>query len=223
VTPLALPLGPEPPPAPRGRAYPVHRGCGGALLLREQLVVGRFAQHEGLGPEPLVCNRCHHGVEAGLEVLLRARDAAIVDRGVPAWPRVWCGGPAEPLGAPRVMVEFDVETVAELNAREHWRSQRSRWQAQRDRTTDALTLPAGTLPLLGPWCVRLTRLATKALDDDNLGGAFKEVRDTSAAALHIDDGSPLIAWAYAQEIGDGDATRARVEIWGAAAVPGSAP
>jgi hypothetical protein len=43
-----------------------------------------------------------------------------------------------------------------------------------------------------------------------------------AAALHIDDGSPLIAWAYAQELGAVETMRARIEIWGAGAVPDAA-
>lgn len=214
---LELPFGPGVTKASRpGHAYPAHRGCGGALLLREHAMPG------DLGPEPLRCNKCYALLatpeDVPLSTVLRARDAAIVDRGVPSWPRVWCGGPAEPKGLARVTVLFQVTTKSEINQREHWRVGRARWQAQREATGAALTLPAGALPWLGPWCVRITRFATELLDDDNLQGAAKEIRDAVAAALHIDDGDPLIAWAYTQERGSEEAA-CRIEIWGAASCP----
>ena len=71
----------------------------------------------------------------------------------------------------------------------------------------------------GPWCVRFTRLSliSVRLDDDNLAGAFKRMRDQLSKVLGIDDRSPCIAFAYAQE--QNIQAGVRLEIWG----PGSLP
>jgi hypothetical protein len=180
------------------------------LLLAEQLATLDARM-------PLVCAKCHAAVHAPLDTVLRARDAAIVDRGVSAWPRVWCGGPAEPKASPRVTVDPDIKTTSEANSREHFTQKAKRVQAQRDEVERALTLPAGEgLPWLGPWCVRLTRRSPSELDDDNLARALKAIRDAVAAGLHIDDGSPLVGWAYAQEKG---VAGVRIEVWGWEACP----
>ena len=52
-----------------------------------------------------------------------------------------------------------------------------------------------------PIAVSMTRIAPRALDDDNLQTAFKSVRDGVADALGIDDRDPRVAWRYAQEKG----------------------
>lgn len=49
--------------------------------------------------------------------------------------------------------------------------------------------------------VTMTRVAPRALDDDNLRGAFKAVRDAIADVLGSDDRNPLIAWRYEQRKG----------------------
>lgn len=47
--------------------------------------------------------------------------------------------------------------------------------------------------------VTLTRLApSSGLDDDNLRGALKAVRDGVADALRIDDRDPRVTWEYEQ-------------------------
>lgn len=49
----------------------------------------------------------------------------------------------------------------------------------------------------------LIRCAARLLDDDNLAGGLKPLRDAIAASLGFDDGDPLIRWHYAQCQTDG--------------------
>ena len=49
--------------------------------------------------------------------------------------------------------------------------------------------------------VNLTRISPRRLDDDNLQGAFKGVRDEVAAYLGVDDDEPWIVWNYMQAPG----------------------
>jgi hypothetical protein len=49
--------------------------------------------------------------------------------------------------------------------------------------------------------VELTRIAPRALDDDNLRGALKAVRDGVADVLGIDDRDPRVVWDYEQAHG----------------------
>ncbi len=50
-----------------------------------------------------------------------------------------------------------------------------------------------------PCVVTLTRLGPRTLDNDNLLGACKWVRDGVAKALGLDDADPRIEWRYAQQ------------------------
>jgi hypothetical protein len=98
--------------------------------------------------------------------------------------------------------------------RERW-SKIKRANAAREATTEALALALGegqSLPTQGPWFVRITRISSGTLDDDNLRRAMKHVRDTIAAALGVDDGSPRVAWDYRQEKERGF-LGAVVEVW----------
>lgn len=55
---------------------------------------------------------------------------------------------------------------------------------------------------LGPFImVTLTRIAPRALDDDNNVAAFKGIRDGVADALGCKDNDPRITWRYAQKRG----------------------
>ncbi len=138
----------------------------------------------------------------------------------PTWPRVWCGGPAQPVGEPALCFEVAVETRPESNGRDRF-SRSKRTQAARDAILDevAVALAQGqSLPTVGPWCVRLTRITPHALVDvGNLWSALKSVEDAVAAVLQVDDGSPAFAACVAQE--KGQALGVRVEIWGAGSVP----
>jgi hypothetical protein len=150
-----------------------------------------------------------------------------VKRSIPAWPRVWCGGPAEPQGAPAVDVTFDVDTRNTSNAgggrgKAGWAAVH-RAEEARNALGLALTFDDDRIALLaarGPWCVRLTRLSSskRPLDDDAPPGALKAIRDAVAFALEVDDGDLSIAFCYAQAQRPGP-LGVRVEIWGVEATP----
>lgn len=117
-----------------------------------------------------------------------------------------------------LVVTIPLRTVSESNARGHWKVGHRRHREQ--RLTTRLVL-AGALPADGmmppqsredasgprsgvrvvPWSIRvtLTRLApSSGLDDDNLRGALKYVRDGVADALGVNDRDPRVTWDYDQ-------------------------
>lgn len=63
-----------------------------------------------------------------------------------------------------------------------------------------------------PLIVTMTRIAPRGLNDDNLTGAFKHVRDGIAESLHTTDENPQIKWVCAQERGKPREYGARVTI-----------
>ena len=93
------------------------------------------------------------------------------------------------------------------NLRGHWRSLEKRKNAEKTVTVWLLR-SMGALPLL-PIVVRLTRLGPRDLDDDNLPGAFKYVRDTIAKEYGTHDGTKApIRWEHSQrQTTTKDATR----------------
>lgn len=92
----------------------------------------------------------------------------------------------------------------------------NRSKAQKQATLEALAIAlhdGGRLPEQGPWYVRLTRYSPGKPDSgDNLPGALKAIRDVVAAALKVDDGSPMIHFAYADPAKGSMAVQ--IEIWG---------
>lgn len=98
-----------------------------------------------------------------------------------------------------MLVLLPIRTVSESNARGHWAKRAGRAKAQRFTVT--LALRARLAKLTAPLTVMLTRVAPRALDDDNLRGALKAVRDGVADALGIDDRDPRVTYAYAQRRG----------------------
>ena len=97
-----------------------------------------------------------------------------------------------------MMTIVPLRTVSESNQREHWSRRAER--ARGHRLTAALVVRSQRLPAL-PVVVMLTRIAPRALDDDNLRGALKAVRDGVADALGVDDRDPRVTWAYGQAKG----------------------
>lgn len=94
-----------------------------------------------------------------------------------------------------------LRTVSGLNAREHWRARARRVKAERQAV--AAMLWANCMPPAFPCTVLLTRIApSNGLDDDNLAGALKGVRDEVAKWLGVDDRhSEIVRYRYAQRRG----------------------
>lgn len=76
---------------------------------------------------------------------------------------------------------------------EHWRVLHRR--RKHERKLAWLLCPDASLPCV----VTLTRLSAGTLDDDNLRGALKAIRDGVADRLGVDDADPRLRFEYAQE------------------------
>lgn len=90
---------------------------------------------------------------------------------------------------------------AALNARVHWSRRAAR--ARKERAVIAVALRSQWFPDVEtaspPTTCTLARIAPRMLDDDNLVGAFKAIRDEVAAFFGVDDGpNGPIAWRYEQ-------------------------
>ena len=92
-------------------------------------------------------------------------------------------------------IELPIATVSEANRRDHWATKARRVKAQRN-VAWALC-PVYPVPCV----VTMTRVAPRALDDDNNVSSMKAVRDSIAKRLGVDDRSPLVEWRYAQAKG----------------------
>lgn len=95
-----------------------------------------------------------------------------------------------------------IRTVSLANEHEHWRRRHKRSKAERLEMRCAW-LKAFERPMCGgeTAVVRLTRVAPRALDSDNLPPSMKSIRDELAACLGLDDRDPRITWEYSQEKG----------------------
>jgi hypothetical protein len=90
-----------------------------------------------------------------------------------------------------------IKTVPGMNVREHYRARIKRVAAERAATRTALCVPRDALGD-STACILLTRHGRR-VDDDNLQGALKAVRDEVAAWLGIDDGDERVQYCYAQQ------------------------
>jgi len=106
------------------------------------------------------------------------------------------------------------------NSRLHWRALAAVKAKQRHQA--ALYLRARGAAFLREWKVisgnpaarlgvTFTRISPRELDDDNLRGAMKSIRDEVALACGIDDRSKRYEWDYLQERG-APAYRIRLEV-----------
>ena len=95
----------------------------------------------------------------------------------------------------------DLRTGRGLNDREHWRVRAKRVKAEKERAAWELAKWAEKPPL--PAVVTLTRFApSNGLDDDNLAGSLKGVRDAVAAWLGVDDRDrSRVRYVYEQQRG----------------------
>lgn len=100
-----------------------------------------------------------------------------------------------------------IRIVSTMNKREHWTTRSTRTKAHRVAARLSVasapewprykSVPVIYLPVV----VTLTRIAPRELDDDNLSGGFKAVRDGVADALGVDDKDKRVTWRYAQRTG----------------------
>lgn len=103
-----------------------------------------------------------------------------------------------------IHLDLSLQTVSEANQREHWASKARRVKMQRAVVTMALRQHGHVLEDLrraSKVRVLLVRRSPRRLDDDNLRGALKAVRDAVAAWVGIDDGSSRWEWCYDQRKG----------------------
>lgn len=107
-----------------------------------------------------------------------------------------------------VVVTLPLKTVSESNMREHWapkakRAKKARqlaaWGCGGPLAEYRTALAKGYVATLS---VMLTRISPRPLDDDNLRGALKAVRDGITDALGLaDDRDARLRWDYGQERG----------------------
>lgn len=100
-----------------------------------------------------------------------------------------------------ITIQLPLHIQSEANCRDHWRKRAARAKLQ--RTTARVMCQQYERPMGydGPVTVALTRISPRKLDDDNLAGGFKAVRDGVADWLGINDGSERMTWLYAQRKG----------------------
>lgn len=106
---------------------------------------------------------------------------------------------------PICTVRLPIRTGGGLNERMHRFAQARRTKSE--RKVARLLAPAASLPCI----VTLTRLSPGMLDDDNLRGSLKGVRDGVADKLGVDDRDPRVTWLYRQERAAGFAVLVRIE------------
>lgn len=99
-----------------------------------------------------------------------------------------------------MVIRVNVRTPPGLNVREHWRARARRVKDERESAAWALI---GKDKPSTPCSVRLTRYApSNGLDDDNLAGALKAIRDAVADWIGVDDKhAERVRYVYAQERG----------------------
>jgi hypothetical protein len=106
------------------------------------------------------------------------------------------------------------------NAREHWKARARRVKSERSAVWGSCLVEVGALGVSGlraiprPLVVTLTRVGARMMDDDNVQGSLKAVRDEVANLLGEDDGPAApVRWRYGQELGE---YGVRVEVCSAA-------
>jgi hypothetical protein len=99
-------------------------------------------------------------------------------------------------------ITIPLRTRSEANMRGCWRARHARTKRQRMLVADYFAAMRWPRELPPSPVVTLTRVAPRMLDDDNLQGSFKAIRDAVAKWHQVDD-SPRgpVRWEYRQETG----------------------
>lgn len=95
--------------------------------------------------------------------------------------------------------EIVTKTVSLANQREHWRTRAKRAKEERWNAAMSFKSAVGRWRPNLPAAVTMTRVSPGKLDDDNLRGALKSIRDGIADVLKVDDGNELVNYHYLQE------------------------
>lgn len=109
-----------------------------------------------------------------------------------------------------ITVDLPIKTGSGLNERVHWGT-RAR-MAKLERGTSCLMVKAKVNWAGSRTVVKLTRYSFGELDDDNLKGSLKSVRDGVADAFGIADNDKRVKWEYAQEKCKRGAYGVRIQI-----------
>lgn len=113
----------------------------------------------------------------------------------------------------QIVVTYPEKIESEANSREHWRPKAAR--VKRHRLIAWASLRQMARPVfLGPVTIKLTRIAPRELDGDNLQSGFKATRDGVADWLEVDDGDKRLTWEYSQEQGAPKYYAVRIEVSG---------
>ena len=96
----------------------------------------------------------------------------------------------------RVEVWLPLIVKSKLNQRQHWGVRMRTARVERRAAIMAILALGATFD--GPLRVTLTKVGGRRMDDDNLAGAFKNVRDGIADGIGRDDGCKSIKWVYDQ-------------------------
>ena len=114
-----------------------------------------------------------------------------------------------------ITIEVPIKTVSEANNQEHWTKKSKRHSQQQFFVRHALK--KNNIKINLPCSIKLTRLAPRILDDDNLPVSMKYIRDEIAAYIFPEkvitykrngktysnkgnaDSDPQVTWLYSQE------------------------
>ena len=102
---------------------------------------------------------------------------------------------------PSFAVKMRIRTISMANVREHWAVRAKRNKTHRTAVAAQFEwCPQALKSTPFPLTVTLTRYGKRLLDDDNLAGSFKAIRDEVAAQLGRDDNPKSgISWVYKQD------------------------
>ncbi len=118
---------------------------------------------------------------------------------------------------PTLEVALPLTVVSRINRGGHWSATAK--AAKKHRQAAAMKLRAElrrrrfTFARAVVQLVRVRPVGLRGLDDDNLRGGFKAVRDGVADALGIDDGDARVRWLYAEVEGERYGVVIRVWSW----------
>ncbi len=111
---------------------------------------------------------------------------------------------------------LDIKTISEANSSEHWSAKHKRHRLQKKKIMWHWLIEKPEMKL--PCKIKLSRVAPRLLDDDNLLSSMKFLRDALADRIHPGlapgraDDDKRITWLYFQEQGEPKKYSVKIEI-----------